>query len=83
MGKRAARNKYTSKTANAQKVHVNDPSRRKAARHNSVKKATRARLAQRAANLDKATSKPTAVDEFGNPLYPNNDGFFDGGSDAQ
>ena len=37
--------------ANVKTVHVNDPTRRKAAKHDSVKKATKARLAQRAASM--------------------------------
>jgi hypothetical protein len=34
------------------KVHVNDPTRRPAATHDSVKKATRARATQKAENLN-------------------------------
>jgi hypothetical protein len=60
MGKSAARKAHTSKAA-AQKVHVNDPSRRKAPKHDSVKKATAARLRDKAANLNSALpdTRPT------------------------
>jgi hypothetical protein len=36
------------------KTHLNDPSRKPSAKHNSVQKATRARAAQKAANLNTA-----------------------------
>ena len=101
MGKRSARRAFIGKPANANRVHVNDPTRRKAPKHDSVKKATKKRLQEQSASLasglpdtrptgphsgdviPKMTSKPVPQDEFGNPLYPNNDAFFDGGADTQ
>lgn len=70
------------------KVHVNDPSRKPSAKHDSVRKATRARATAQAAALPgPVTAKPPSkvvnnLDQFGNPLTPDNDSTFDGGAEA-
>jgi hypothetical protein len=98
MGKSTGRKNYTTPNkaaaANVRTVHVNDPARRPAPSHDTVRRSTRARLGRKASEIDKALpdatvkakqiSKPiNNLDQFGNPLSPNNDSFFDGGAEAQ
>ncbi len=98
MGKSTARKTYMTpnkaKAASVKgKTHMNDPVRKPASSHDTVKRATRAKLGRKASEMNtalpgatvkaKQITKPVNnLDQFGNPAGNSDDGFFDQGAEA-
>jgi hypothetical protein len=81
MGKSTARKNYTTPikaAANMRRVHVNDPARRPAPSHDTVRRSTRAKNAAKQQLLNdtfpdaeakaQKLATPKAIDQWGNPL---------------